>query len=41
MDSCQTAVSWGPKFVRWVLLLAILMAALKLLGVLDSVIALL
>lgn len=39
--AARTAVSWGPKFVRWVLLLAILVAALKLLGVLDRLIALL
>jgi len=37
----RSAVSWGPKFVRWVLLTAILLAALKLLGVLDRIIALL
>jgi hypothetical protein len=34
----RSAVSWGPKFVRWVLLLSILIAALKLLGVLDRLI---
>lgn len=39
--AARTAVSWGPKFVRWVLLAAILVAALKLLGVLDRIIELL
>lgn len=37
--AARTAVSWGPRFVRWVLLSAILVAALKLLGVLDRLIA--
>lgn len=33
----HTAVSWGPKFVRIVLLFAILIASLKLLGVIDMI----
>lgn len=31
----RTAVSWGPRFVRIILLLAILVSALKILGVFD------
>ncbi len=31
----RTAVSWGPKFVRIILLLAIFVSALKILGVFD------
>ncbi|MBS0009809.1 MAG: sulfite exporter TauE/SafE family protein, partial [Bacteroidales bacterium] len=31
----RTAVSWGPKFVRIILLLAIFISAVKLLGVFD------
>ena len=34
----RTAVSWGPKFVRVVLLLAISVSAMKLLGLIDLVI---
>lgn len=33
----HTAVSWGPKFVRIVLLVAILISSLKLLGVIDLI----
>ncbi|MEE4215310.1 MAG: sulfite exporter TauE/SafE family protein [Bacteroidales bacterium] len=31
----RTAVSWGPKFVRIILLLAVFVSALKILGVFD------
>jgi uncharacterized membrane protein YfcA len=33
----RVAVSWGPKFIRIILLLAILASALKLTGVMDLV----
>jgi len=33
----HTAVSWGPRFVRIVLLLAIFLSSLKLLGVVDLI----
>lgn len=34
----KVAISWGPKFVRYILLIAILVSALKLIGVLDLII---
>lgn len=34
----RTAVSWGPKFVRIILLLAIFVSALKVLGIADLII---
>jgi len=33
----RVAVSWGPRFVRIILLLAIFISALKLLGILDLI----
>lgn len=35
----RVAVSWGPRFVRWVLLIALLVAAVKLIGLVDLVIS--
>ncbi|MFO7852847.1 MAG: sulfite exporter TauE/SafE family protein [Bacteroidota bacterium] len=35
----HVAVSWGPKFVRIILLVAIFVSALKLLGILDLLIS--
>ena len=31
----RVALSWGPRFIRWVLLLAVLASSLKLLGVFE------
>lgn len=33
----RATISWGPKFVRYVLLIAILVSSIKLLGVIDIV----
>ena len=31
----RLAVSWGPKFVRYILLVIVFVASLKLIGVID------
>lgn len=33
----RVAVSWGPKFVRWVLIMVVVVAAIKFLGIYDFI----